>query len=678
MQDNSESTTSLSEQPKHDGGGDLTELLVETEPGERVLRLNYSGRIIDHLGLQMYQSPVAAVAELVANAWDADTNMVEIELPEAISDVAELVVRDDGHGMSFVECQDRFLNVGYARRGDRSVETSRTKKRRILGRKGIGKFAGFGIAEIVRVDTISSDGERTVFEMNISKLRSDDYVNPEGKEIDLILYEGADAVRKQKHGTTVRLRQLVLSRSLSAEAFARSMARRFLLHQTAANFRIRVNGTPLPEGDELLPVEFSFPGEYRDEERPGDLRVEGQWGIEAVSGQEIRWRVRFYREPIGEEELRGISVFAGGKMVQAPFFFNLSGGLPGQHGQQYISGQIQADYLDEQEADLIAPERQRVNWDYELAAEIQAWGRGRVKQLLGLWRSRRGEERERHLQAQLAGFAARLGRLGRREQRTVSRAIRQVARIDTLSQSQFEDLGGAILTAWEQGRLHDLIGDMADVEELTADQLVGVLAEAQVLSALSTAEAIKTKLLTVGGLKQRIDQQELENAVRDYISEHPWLVSPKWETYAVETGVKTLLDRGLSESGIDTDSEFCGRVDLALSSGDHLLILEFMRPGLRLDWDHVNRFERYVRIVRSNLEVNTGGLFRRATGYIVADKLNSRADIADKIRSMEAEEMFALDWPTLFANAIGQWRDFLVILAGRNSQDERLQALADL
>ena len=135
MQDNSESTTSLSEQPKHDGGGDLTELLVETEPGERVLRLNYSGRIIDHLGLQMYQSPVAAVAELVANAWDADTNMVEIELPEAISDVAELVVRDDGHGMSFVECQDRFLNVGYARRGDRSVETSRTKKRRILGRK---------------------------------------------------------------------------------------------------------------------------------------------------------------------------------------------------------------------------------------------------------------------------------------------------------------------------------------------------------------------------------------------------------------------------------------------------------------------------------------------------------------------------------------------------------------
>lgn len=47
---------------------------------ERVLRLNYSGRIIDHLGIQMYQSPVAAIAELVANAWDADADSVEITL----------------------------------------------------------------------------------------------------------------------------------------------------------------------------------------------------------------------------------------------------------------------------------------------------------------------------------------------------------------------------------------------------------------------------------------------------------------------------------------------------------------------------------------------------------------------------------------------------------------------
>ena len=44
----------------------MTTVSPDSAQHSRVLRLNYSGRIIDHLGLQMYQSPVAAVAELVA------------------------------------------------------------------------------------------------------------------------------------------------------------------------------------------------------------------------------------------------------------------------------------------------------------------------------------------------------------------------------------------------------------------------------------------------------------------------------------------------------------------------------------------------------------------------------------------------------------------------------------
>lgn len=624
----------------------------------------------------MYQSPVAAIAELVANAWDADADRVEIQLPEILTGTEEIIVNDNGNGMSFAECQDRFLNVGYSRRGNKPIERSPLNERRILGRKGIGKFAGFGIARLIQIETVSRDsGERTVFEMDISKLRTDDYVNLEGTEIDLLEYEGPESNRRQAHGTTIRLRDLLLTQRREPMTFARSMARRFLLHQTAADFRIFVNSEPLPDSDDLQQLQFSFPTEYRSEEHPNGLSLDGDWGIETVCSQEIRWRVRFYRDPIGDEELRGVSVYAGVKLVQTPFFFNLSGGLPGQHGQQYISGQIRVNALDEQREDLVAPERQRVNWDHSLAAQIQKWGQERLRQLLRLWRDRRGEEREKHLQDRLSGFAARLERLGKHERETVSRAIRKIAQIETLSMSQFEEMGEAILMAWEQGRLHDLIGDIALVEELTADQLVELLAEAQVLTALNAAEAIKTKILTVGGLKLKIENHEYENPVRDYISEHPWLVSPNWETFAVERGVKGLLEDALSVSGIVDDIDFRGRVDLALSSGDHLLILEFMQPGLTLDWDHLDRFERYVRIVRSNIRSNVGGKLRRVTGYVIADKLHTRTDVADKIQSLARDDMFAQDWSTLFANAIAQWQDFLEILVGRDPQDERLQVL---
>jgi hypothetical protein len=39
-------------------------------------------------------------------------------------------------------------------------------------------------------------------------------------------------------------------------------------------------------------------------------------------------------------------VYCGVKLAQVPFFFQLSGGLAGQHGQQYMTSRVKAVYLD--------------------------------------------------------------------------------------------------------------------------------------------------------------------------------------------------------------------------------------------------------------------------------------------------------------------------------------------
>lgn len=122
--------------------------------------MTFHGRILDQLGSQTYQSAVASIAELVANAWDADAETVDVQLPDGIGEGAEVVVEDNGVGLDFDECQNRYLNIGYCRRGQKSIAHT-SKGRIVLGRKGIGKFAGFGIAKIIRVDTISSStGEK--------------------------------------------------------------------------------------------------------------------------------------------------------------------------------------------------------------------------------------------------------------------------------------------------------------------------------------------------------------------------------------------------------------------------------------------------------------------------------------------------------------------------------------
>jgi hypothetical protein len=522
----------------------------------KILKLTFQGRVIDHLGIQMYQSPVAAVAELVANAWDADANTVQITLPERIDGAAEIVIKDDGAGMRFADCQERFLNVGYDRReGDPNQRSA--KGRPVLGRKGIGKFAGFGIADRIEISTVSAEtGEKVVFSLDIDRLRGHgEYVGTDVQDIEVLEYLEPDVERRREQGTTVRLQRLKASRRPAPKVFRRSMARRFLLHQRAADFRVLVDGEDLPEAEEAGNIEFEFPRNFADDERPDGLLVEDGWGTQEILGAgTVKWRVVFYESPIEEEELTGVTVFSHGKLAQAPFFFDLAGGLGGQHGQQYLSGQVEADYLDELSDDLIATERQRVNWEHDRAQPLLRWGQDLVRKLLRLWQERRAERKVQMLEEKLAPFSQRLDRLPKREARIVKRALTNIAKVASISNQQFEELGQSILVAWEGGRLKDLIDDLAGAEDLSEEELLSILVEGKVLTPLHTAEAVKARLLVIEGLRERIDERDLENAVRDHIAENPWLIAPEWETFTRERRVAGLLQEAMLEAGLDEAS----------------------------------------------------------------------------------------------------------------------------
>src|SRR5436190_20903766 len=88
------------------------------EQAERSLVMRYAGGLVRHLGLQMYAGAVPAIAELVANAWDADAENVWIEIPldQPFDTTSEIRVRDDGGGMTFEEANDLYLVVGRDRR----------------------------------------------------------------------------------------------------------------------------------------------------------------------------------------------------------------------------------------------------------------------------------------------------------------------------------------------------------------------------------------------------------------------------------------------------------------------------------------------------------------------------------------------------------------------------------
>ena len=121
-------------------------------------RLSIDPRILDLLGPSLYTNIYYVLAELIANAYDADAKNVYI-----IANKDDITVEDDGRGMSYNNGDiDKYLNVGGISRVTEADTRTPGLKRYRMGRKGVGKLAALSASENVLVKTRCGD-ERSGF-----------------------------------------------------------------------------------------------------------------------------------------------------------------------------------------------------------------------------------------------------------------------------------------------------------------------------------------------------------------------------------------------------------------------------------------------------------------------------------------------------------------------------------
>lgn len=120
--------------------------------------INIDPRILELLGPNLYTNIYYVLAELIANAYDADAKNVYI-----ISNKDDIRVEDDGHGMSYVGGEvQKFLYVAAVSRTNQEDSKTRSGKRKKMGRKGVGKLAALSVSESVNILTVAN-GEKSGF-----------------------------------------------------------------------------------------------------------------------------------------------------------------------------------------------------------------------------------------------------------------------------------------------------------------------------------------------------------------------------------------------------------------------------------------------------------------------------------------------------------------------------------
>jgi len=102
------------------------------------------------IGAELISDEVLAITELVKNAHDADASSVTVEFREITRSEGSIVIKDDGHGMNL----DVLLNHWMVPAGtSKSRPEARMSKRgrRVLGEKGVGRFAADKLARTLEV-----------------------------------------------------------------------------------------------------------------------------------------------------------------------------------------------------------------------------------------------------------------------------------------------------------------------------------------------------------------------------------------------------------------------------------------------------------------------------------------------------------------------------------------------
>ena len=118
----------------------------------RTLHFDVSSGLKSVLGSELITNDEVAIFELVKNSFDADSTRVDLFFGKE-----QIVIADNGIGMSYEDIQKKWLFVAYsAKRDSRNANDFRddiSERKHYAGSKGIGRFSSDRLGQIINLQT---------------------------------------------------------------------------------------------------------------------------------------------------------------------------------------------------------------------------------------------------------------------------------------------------------------------------------------------------------------------------------------------------------------------------------------------------------------------------------------------------------------------------------------------
>ena len=561
-----------------------------------ILEMRFDPNVITHLGIQMYSTLPPVIAELVSNSYDAESEEVNIFLNDG-GDEKSIVIEDNGHGMSFEEINDKFLVIGRNRRKEEKSEKSKNGKRDVIGKKGIGKLAFFGIASIVEITTIQ-DYKKTTFLLNWDEMQAQ---KGDNKVYQPQILDNRKEV-SQESGTIIKLKGIKRRTGFSADDLAYSLStyfqvfneedfRCFIYHNDIEKKNpLKVTNELRYKGLESL-VEWNSPWDELNLNTDEDNKSVNY--LDKITGKLIATK-----DETVPERMRGIALFSRGKLVNKYSFYKLSAT---SFGYSYITGWLNVDFIEDFPKDAISTVRDSLNWELDETKRLEETLQIIIKKFYNFQKSKREIDKKEKIKKDLGiDLDAWYQTLPKHERELAQKIMKQIINAEGLEREKAHNLIKFVQDSYQFESFKELASDIGEGDFKEPEKLIQLMKEWQLIEAREFYKLSKVRLETITKFEEYIQSNAREvPTLHNFLTQFPWLLDPRIMSFKDEVTYSKLLKEHFKDDDLEEKDR---RIDfLCQNFSGQFFIIELKRPNTVVGTKELLQGIRYVSFIKERL-----------------------------------------------------------------------------
>ena len=593
----------------------------------------------------------------------------------------EITVRDNGVGMNLEDINRKYLYVGYSKR--RNGELVTAKRRKPMGRKGIGKLSLFSIANKIAVYTKKADGKPESFLMDADEIRR--AIEAEDPSTAKLYSPKPIPFTEDMvgQGTVLKIEELKTHRigKATSAGLRKRIARRFSI--LGDDFQILINGSEVTFQDRDYFHKARFIFQYGEDytahcanlDRDGEtgepmkydrlFRFNGDGARDSSGCHAIKGWIAIARRSNDldgenrEDNLNKIAIVVRGKVAQEDILqdFRLGGMIT-----KYMFGEINADFLDEDDQDDIATSsRQSISEDDQRFKALKSF---LLAELKYIWietnklKDKKGLERALGENPPLREW---YDRLPKRLQPRAEKIFAEIDKANIDEERKREFYANGVL-AFERLMVDTAVEVLDVIDQSNLESFLQFLADVDAIESAQYREIVKERLKIIQKLHDSVIEDALERVLQEYIFDHLWLLDPAWERATEYANMEERIQSNLAENAgkkttLRTDIRY-RRVAAA-----HV-VLEMKRASRRLPKTEIEaQLKRYIEAVEKELREDPNERDLPIQGICLVGKLpRGWDDLSTRMRDEESLRVYRIRVVTyreLINNAESAYAKFL-------------------